>query len=255
MNRYKYFLFLFGILAPLTAHGAVSFELLSQQNTLEMKGVCAGDVKIELYEGTNFEADPSYVATAPCVNDSFTLSDDLTRWAIPEGNYKLVVDGERTSIKGFAIKPVEMSKEEAVNRELIAKGLPGEMALSADQVFENAQASFSEKLYGLQLDLVTMQGSLKDTTYPDFIKTGLGGALGLVETTLAKLNEVFFVVEQRDFTEPLPETKSDVEPSMPSEVVPENSPAQENQEVLPGTETPQEESSESMPPQTEEVTP
>ncbi len=186
-----------------------------------MKGVCSMDVKAELYSGDNFESDPSYVATAPCVNDAFVLSDDLTRWAIPEGTYKLVVDGERSSIKDFTIKPIEMTKEEAVNRELLAKGLPSEIALSADQVFENAQASFGEKLYGLQLDLVTMQSSLKDTTYPEFIKTGLGGALSLVETTLAKLNEIFFVVEQRDFQEstkeePATGTTDTVVPLVPS---------------------------------------
>lgn len=204
---YKYLVLTLSFLClPVMAGAASSWELLSAENNIELKGVCVADVRVELYEGNNFEVDPVYVATAPCVNDAFGLSDDVLRWDIPEGTYKLVVDGERGTIKDFTVKEIVMTQEEVVNRELLAKGLPGEIALSADQVFENAQASFSEKLYGLQLDLVTMQVSLKDTSYPVFIKTPLGGALGVVESTLAKLNEAFFVVEKRDFVETMPTT-------------------------------------------------
>ncbi len=189
-------------LTPSLVKGVSSWELLSAENNIEIKGLCTTDVRVELYEGNNFEVDPIYVATAPCTNDTFVLSDDVLRWDIPEGMYKLVVDGERATVKDFTVKEIVMTKEEVVNRELLAKGLPGEIALSADQVFENAQASFGQKLYSLETDLVTMQEALKDTTYPNFIKIGLGGALSIVEGATKKLGEAFFVVEQRDFVDP-----------------------------------------------------
>ena len=105
------------------------------------------------------------------------------------------------------------------------------MALSADQVFENAQAGFSEKLYALQLDLITMKTALADTSYPGFIKVGLGGALGTVESALGKLNEAFFVVEKRDFVEPMPTTFEN--PSTPTETEIEVNEVKEEPVVLP----------------------
>jgi hypothetical protein len=190
-----------GLSSPFVSQAASDIQFLSTENIIEMKGGCNSDVRIELYEGDNYELEPIYTATAPCNGDTFQISDDVLRWDIPEGTYKLVIDGERESVQNFLLKEPEMTMEETVNREAIANNLPSELSKSANDIFESAQASFGEKLYAMQTDFLTMQTALKDTTYPDFIKIGLGASLGLMGSTLEQLADTFFAVEQRDFVD------------------------------------------------------
>ncbi len=179
----------------------VRWDLQSEENQLTLAGSCDTDVHIELYESENFELDPLYTAVAPCIEGAFTHDDNLLKWGIADGQYKLVVESDRHTVRDFTLKEPPVTTEEALAREAREKGLPTEVGLSANQIFENAQASFGAKLYSLETDLITMQESLKDTTYPDFIKIGLGGALSGVEALTKKLSEAFFVVEQRNFEE------------------------------------------------------
>ena len=179
----------------------VRWDLQSEENQLTLAGSCDTDVHIELYESENFELDPLYTAVAPCTEGAFAHDDNLLKWGIADGQYKLVVESDRHTVRDFTLKEPPVTTEEALAREAREKGLPTEVGLSANQIFENAQASFGAKLYSLETDLITMQESLKDTTYPDFIKIGLGGALSGVEALTKKLSEAFFVVEQRNFEE------------------------------------------------------
>ena len=184
---------------PGQVKASVLWELQSEENNLTLTGSCDSDVHIELYESENFEVDPVYTAVAPCIDGEFGHDDDLLKWNIPDGEYKLVVESDRHTVRSFIIKEPPVTTEEAVVREAREKGLPEEVGFTTDQVFENAQNNFAQKLYSLETDLITMQESLKDTSYPEFIKIGLGGALSVVETATQKLSEAFFVVEQRDF--------------------------------------------------------
>lgn len=218
------------------------FELQSEENQLTLTGSCDADVHIELYEGENFELDPLYTAVAPCTNEAFAHDDNLLKWGIADGQYKLVVEGDRHTIRDFIVKQPPVTTEEMVAREAREKGLPTEVGLSADQIFENAQASFGNKLYSLETDLITMQESLKDTSYPDFIKVGLSGALSTVEVVTKKLQETFFIVEQRNFEEKATSIESlpKAEPIAP--VVSPNSettstPVEESLETAPEPET------------------
>ncbi|MCW1887980.1 MAG: hypothetical protein KIH67_000280 [Candidatus Moranbacteria bacterium] len=202
MSYQKVFIIMFCLMAlasPVRAD--LRWELQSTENQLTLNGSCDTDVHIELYESENFELDPLYTAVAPCVDGTFTHDDNLLKWGILDGQYKLVVESDRHTVRDFTIKEPPVTTEEALAREAREKGLPLEVGLSADQIFENAQASFGQKLYSLETDLITMQESLKDTTYPDFIKIGLGGALSGIETLTKKLGEAFFVVESRNFEE------------------------------------------------------
>jgi hypothetical protein len=189
------------IMIPLSAEAASDIQFLSTENIIELKGACLTDVRVELYESENYEVEPIYTATVPCTNDNFQVSDDVLRWDIPEGTYKLVVDGERATVQNFLLKEPVMTIEERVNREAIANNLPSELSKSANDIFESAQASFGEKLYAMQTDFLTMQTVLKDTTYPDFIKVGLGASLGFVGSALENVANAFFVVEKRDFVD------------------------------------------------------
>jgi hypothetical protein len=208
---------LFGL--PGYVQAEVRFELQSQENSLTMTGSCESDVHIELYESENFEVDPIYTSVAPCISGQFAHDDNLLKWNIPDGEYQLVIDSDRHTVRSFIVKEPPVTTEEAVAREAREKGLPAEVGFTANQVFENAQASFAEKLYSLETDLITMQASLKDTTYPEFIKIGLGGALSVVEGATQKLSEAFFVVEQHDFVDPSSSIES-LETSANTESIP-----------------------------------
>lgn len=227
---------------PFQVRAELRWELQSPENNLTLKGSCESDVHIELYESENFEVDPVYTAVAPCIDGEFGHDDDLLKWNIPDGEYRLVVESDRHTVQNFIVKEPPVTTEEAVAREAREKGLPAEIGFTADQVFENAQNSFAQKLYSLETDLITMQESLKDTSYPEFIKIGLGGALSVVETATQKLSEAFFVVEQRDFVnsstsinsaETTPKTEvvsgeDETKVETPDlETVPENTPSEE----------------------------
>jgi hypothetical protein len=219
------------------AQAELQWELQSGENQLTLKGSCDTDVRIELYESDNFELEPTYTATAACFDGAFAHDDNLLKWEIADGEYRLVVDSDRHTVQSFVIKEPPVTTEEALAREVREKGLSAELGFSANQVFENAQASFGEKLYALQTDFLTMQTALKDTTYPDFIKVGLGASLGLMGSTLEQLADTFFTVEQRDFVDPSTSIES-------LETVAAPEPASAPEEILtetvtedPGTET------------------
>ena len=202
MKYWQYIFFLSLLSLPLQVSADVRWELQSEENNLTLSGSCDSDVHIELYESENFELEPLYTATAACSNNTFAHDDNLLKWDIADGEYKLVVESDRHTVRNFIIKEPPVTTEEAVAREAREKGLPAEVGFTANQVFENAQASFGTKLYSLETDLITMQEALKDTTYPEFIKIGLNGALGIVEGATRKLADAFFIVEQRDFVDP-----------------------------------------------------
>ena len=238
-----FFLALGIFLTPSQVRADLKWELQSAENQLTLSGSCDNDVHIELYESDNFELEPLYTATAACIDNVFTHDDNLLKWDIADGEYKLVVESDRHTVRDFTLKEPPVTTEEALAREAREKGLPAEVGFTANQVFENAQASFGSKLYSLETDLITMQEALKDTTYPEFIKVGLSGALGIVEGATKKLADAFFIVEQRDFV--------DSEASIESlETVPESV-------VTPvGTETPLEDSTlETVPEQSVEELP
>jgi hypothetical protein len=220
--RIKYALIFTLSFLPSVAFADTKWELQSDENNLTLSGSCEADVRIELYETDNFEVDPLYTAVAPCSSESFSHDDNLLKWGMADGTYRLVVESNRSTVRSFTIKEPPMTTEEAVAREAREKGLPTDVGLSANQIFENAQASFGQKLYSLETDLITMQESLRDTTYPDFIKIGLGATLGLVEGATKKLAEAFFIVEQRDFVETVVPETGTVEGSLP-EIAPETS--------------------------------
>jgi hypothetical protein len=230
---------------PGSVYADTKWEMQSNENNLTLSGSCETDVHIKLYETDNFEVEPIYSAVAPCGSGSFAHDDNLLKWGIADGEYQLVVESDRNTVRSFTIKEPPVATEEVVAREAREKGLPTDVGLSANQIFENAQASFAQKLYSLETDLITMQESLKDTTYPDFIKVGLGATLGVVEGATKKLSEAFFIVEQRDFMETgVPEAAA-IEESLP-ETVSETAtePPKENksddaviQEAGPGNET------------------
>ena len=202
MHYTKALIIALGLLAFASpAKADVRWDLQSEENQLTLTGSCDTDVHIELYESENFELDPLYTAVAPCTDGAFVHDDNLLKWGIADGQYKLVVESDRHTVRDFTLKEPPVTTEEAIAREAREKGLPTDVGLSANQIFESAQASFGAKLYSLETDLITMQESLKDTTYPDFIKIGLGGALSGVEALTKKLSEAFFVVEQRNFEE------------------------------------------------------
>lgn len=244
MNQYSKISFLVAslFLFALPAKADLRFELQSDKNQLTLSGSCDTDVHIELYEGENFEVDPLYTAVAPCANGTFAHDDNLLKWGIADGQYKLVVEGDRHTIRDFTVKEPPVTTEEAVAREAREKGLSGDIGLSADQIFENAQASFGAKLYSLETDLITMQESLKDTSYPDFIKIGLSGALSTVEVLTKKLEETFFAVESRNFEEKstsiesLPKAEPTAPVATPTPETPDPS-AVDSPETLPETKT------------------
>lgn len=200
--QFTFLLLLGALVFPSGVKADVVWELQSVENNLTLGGSCDSDVHIELYESENFELEPLYTATAACIDSTFIHDDNLLKWDIADGEYRLVVESDRQTVKTFTIKEPPVTTEEAVAREVREKGLSAELGFTANQVFENAQASFGEKLYALQTDFLTMQTALKDTTYPDFIKVGLGTSLGLMGSTLEQLADTFFTVEQRDFADP-----------------------------------------------------
>lgn len=72
-----------------------AYVAFSSQNNFEVSGDCSANIKIELIE-TAKQNRVAYSSGAACANGKFSFSDDLLKWNLPEGNYTLLVNGNKS---------------------------------------------------------------------------------------------------------------------------------------------------------------
>jgi len=137
------------------------------QNEIGLEGDCSTkNITIALAETENPE-NVVYSGGARCNGNSFSFYDDLSKWDIENGEYALIVNGEKTNktIKRQKnLFAVQTDFEESV--VLGTENNPGESDYNSDARFLEAYASFQESL----VDMQTWVGS---TRYPVLVKSGI----------------------------------------------------------------------------------
>lgn len=61
---------------------------IEDHNNLIFNGVCSNEIEVYLYDMSGTVV---YTSSAKCVNGAFTFTDQIDRWHLPDGAYKVVV--------------------------------------------------------------------------------------------------------------------------------------------------------------------
>jgi hypothetical protein len=211
-----------GLLVPVFVFAKTSFSVLDNENTLSLQGKCMGDqVRVDLFAGK--DAEPIYTSGAPCQDGNFTFSDDLTKWeGIPNGDYTLAVDNDKSNTPGVRIKRVVEQRVDPVPapaapapEATLSTGTPASQPDSPEVKFLNA-------FVALQQSILDMREWLTATTYPIFLKSGLAMALDGIETAA---NTVSDLIVAHDSSASAGENKT-ADAASPTADTPTNTPAE-----------------------------
>ena len=175
-------------LLPSIAAADSGWKLLENKNTVIIEGVCARNVKIELYP--DGKGEPVYSSSVDCENGRFEFSDNLLQWSnLKDGEYEVSVNGDVQNIKKIKIeRPVIQ------NNPVQAK----EVRAAAPEASMSPQNKFLEAFVSLQQSILDMRAWLSETNYSAFIKAGINLALNGVDHAVGKVSELVLSGENGD---------------------------------------------------------
>lgn len=168
-------------------------EISFEKNNLSLSGVCENDVMVQLFADESMEKS-AYSAGIKCENGNYEFSDDLSIWNIPEGNYAVVIDGNKNNVQNIDVKYEKKVLSEAQTTEQPVE--TGTEKDDAEQAGQETQESADIKFLGafavFQQSILDMRTWLADTEYPSWVKTGIDGALDGVDKLAGTISDMLF---------------------------------------------------------------
>lgn len=149
-------------------------------SAIAIEGECLEKVKIELFRKADddkhvFDKDVS------CQDGKFFFSENLSQKNVPEGNYIVAVDGEK-SLNMVAVR------KDSGEADKILKSTQAENIETADVKFMNA-------LVGLQKSILDMQIWLGETDYPQAVKDSADMILNGLQSAANKITDMMLNVD------------------------------------------------------------
>ncbi|MSU74671.1 hypothetical protein EXS57_02740 [Candidatus Kaiserbacteria bacterium] len=160
----------------------------SQTNQVHVRGTCTDKQEVTVYLFTGNGTEPIYNAGAHCVKGIFDYVDDLAKWNLPEGTYRVMV-GEGQSGANFN------HVEDVVIDDPI---LQSETALPSDpnSSFENQAGNVVTSMQSMSQSIDVMIQSLDNTTFSSPLKAVFSGLLNSIKTMLVGVTEAVFHLQK-----------------------------------------------------------
>ncbi len=154
-----------------------AFVVSTAPNKVEAGGACSENVEIKLAQ-TNTPAKIVYSAGALCKDGKFSFSDDLTQWNLPEGNYNVIINGEKKSDKI------------TVKRENANAGKNQTTTSVQTEELGNPDTKFLGAFVKLQQSILDMHVWLAKTNYPSLLKTSIDVALDGIDIAVDNVSSL-----------------------------------------------------------------
>lgn len=182
------FLFSF-VFAGIASAEEASFD----KNKLSLAGKCEKNITVQLFEDESLEKS-AYSAGVKCENGEYEFSDDLSIWNIPEGNYALVIDGDKINVQNIDVKYEKKVLPDVQKTEQpVEKGTEKDNVDPAEQeTQESADVKFLGAFAVFQQSILDMRTWLAQTKYPSWAKSGIDGALDGIDKLAGEISDLLF---------------------------------------------------------------
>lgn len=199
------FLFSF-VFVSIASAEEVSFD----KNKLSLAGKCEKNITVQLFEDESLEKS-AYSAGVKCENGKYEFSDDLSIWNIPEGNYALVINGDRANIQDIEVKYEKKVLSDAQKTEQSAeKGIQkDDVGPTEQETQESADVKFLGAFAVFQQSILDMRTWLAETKYPSWAKSGIDGALDGIDKLAGKISDMLFSADSQQSETAQAETAND----------------------------------------------
>jgi hypothetical protein len=174
-------------LMPCGVFAQSNWEFKQEGSAISFQGDCAGNqAKIEFFSNEK-DKNPAKTIDTDCTNGKFFHAADFSKSDLPEGNYIIAIDGEKSQNVVSVMKSENITKKNLNNMQ------------SQPQV-ESPEIKFLNAFVSVQQSILDMRSWLVQTNYPDLVKKALGGALDGVDFAIGKVSELVLSAESGNTT-------------------------------------------------------
>ncbi len=169
------------------AFDGISFE----KNILKASGSCDSNIVLQLFADESLEKS-IYSAGVVCKDEKYYFSDDLSKWNVPEGEYAIVIDGEKTNVQSIEIKYEKQLLSNATVNQTNKQEEKKNKQSEVKQKEKSADVKFLEAFASFQQSILDMHSWLSKTEYPSWIKEGIDFTLNGIDELVVKISETLF---------------------------------------------------------------
>lgn len=174
------------LILPNFVFASGSWALMQNGSSVSLQGECDNtQVKIELFGKTD-DNKPVYVKEVECVNGKFSFSKDFLQTDLPQGNYIVAVDDEKSqNVVALTKQKNNVSEKKVAANNMVSKT-------------EDPETNFLAAFVSLQQSILDMRTWLAQTKYPDLFKKTVVVALNGVDLAVGKVSNLISDEENSD---------------------------------------------------------